>query len=387
MAYVHGSGRQSRDKPDQNVGDGMTVLMTAGTAGSVWTYALDLARSLGRRDVDVVLATMGDPPTPEQRREAGEIDSLTVVESSYRLESTDEPWSDVEDAGTWLLELDRRVRPDIVHLNGYVHGALPFASPVLVTAHACMLSWWSAVKGEDAPSSWNRYRAAVSSGLAHADVVIAPSRAMAGCVERFHAPRSPVRVIPNGRDASPFTADGPKGPFVLATGRYDDEGANLALVADAAPAMPWPVYVAGDTGEGPAHSSVTPLGRLSTSRLAQWYADAAIYARPARYEPFGMSVLEAALSGCALVLGDIPSLREVWGTAALFVRPDDPVALAGAVTRLAEDEPFRQEMSARARARARRYSVRRAADAYLALYAEISDMRAASAGGLQTRAW
>ena len=38
---------------------------------------------------------------------------------------------------------------------------------------------------------------------------------------------------------------------------------------------------------------------------------------------FGFSVLEAALSGCALVLGDIPSLREIWGDAALFVPPDD----------------------------------------------------------------
>ncbi len=35
---------------------------------------------------------------------------------------------------------------------------------------------------------------------------------------------------------------------------------------------------------------------------------------PARYEPFGLSVLEAALSGCALVLGDIPSLRESGAT-------------------------------------------------------------------------
>ena len=49
---------------------------------------------------------------------------------------------------------------------------------------------------------------------------------------------------------------------------------------------------------------------------------AAIYALPARYEPFGLSILEAALSGCALVIGDIPSLREIWADAALFVPSD-----------------------------------------------------------------
>ncbi|MEB3829625.1 glycosyltransferase [Phormidium sp. CCY1219] len=61
---------------------------------------------------------------------------------------------------------------------------------------------------------------------------------------------------------------------------------------------------------------------MSPEELSHWYARAAIYAFPARYEPFGLSVLEAALSGCALVLGDIPRLREMWGDAAVFANPD-----------------------------------------------------------------
>ena len=68
------------------------------------------------------------------------------------------------------------------------------------------------------------------------------------------------------------------------------------------------------------------LGKLSESELARHYARAAIYCLPARYEPFGLSVLEAALSGCALVLGDIPSLRENWTGAAEFAPPDDASA-------------------------------------------------------------
>jgi glycogen(starch) synthase len=359
----------------------MTVLMTADTVGGVWTYALDLARQLGQRGVRVVLATMGAPPTPEQRHEARVIDTLTVVDSSYRLEWMTEPWDDVQSAGTWLLELDRRVRPDVVHLNGYAHGSLPFSAPVVITAHSCVLSWWSAVKGEEAPPSWDRYRAAVHSGLAQADAVIAPTRAMAECLLRFHAPPSPVRVIPNGRDASHYSV-GRKRPFVLSAGRFWDEGKNVALVAEAAPAMPWPVYIAGDTGDGPEPDSVTALGRLSTSCLAQWYAQAAVYALPARYEPFGLSALEAALSGCALVLGDIPSLREVWGSAAVFVHPDDAGGLARAVTRLANDEAYRRDMAARASRRAGQYSLDCAADAYLALYGELRRVSTAGSEGM-----
>ena len=52
---------------------------------------------------------------------------------------------------------------------------------------------------------------------------------------------------------------------------------------------------------------------LSGEDIRPWFARAGIYALPAVYEPFGLSVLEAALSGCALVLGDIPSLARNLG--------------------------------------------------------------------------
>ena len=86
--------------------------------------------------------------------------------------------------------------------------------------------------------------------------------------------------------------------------------------------------------------------------MADAYAAAAIYALPARYEPFGLSVLEAAQHGCALVLGDIDSLRENWDGAALFVDPDDAGALAASWARLAA-HPTRAGRAGRAgRARA-----------------------------------
>ena len=60
-----------------------------------------------------------------------------------------------------------------------------------------------------------------------------------------------------------------------------------------------------------------------------WLRRATIFALPARYEPFGLSALEAGLAGCALVLGDIP-MREVWHDAAMFVPPEQPAALENA---------------------------------------------------------
>src|SRR3989337_4576415 len=91
---------------------------------------------------------------------------------------------------------------------------------------------------------------------------------------------------------------------------------NIKALGDIAHLLPWPVCIAGDcgtSGNGLGESrSVRRLGRLSSGKISAWYARASIYALPARYEPFGLSVLEAATAGCALVLGDIPSLRANW---------------------------------------------------------------------------
>ena len=65
-----------------------------------------------------------------------------------------------------------------------------------------------------------------------------------------------------------------------------------------------------------------------------------IFVSVARYEPFGLAVLEAAQAGCALVLSDIPTFRELWGGAALFVPANDDRALVSHVERLA-NEPDR----------------------------------------------
>jgi glycosyltransferase involved in cell wall biosynthesis len=113
----------------------------------------------------------------------------------------------------------------------------------------------------------------------------------------------------------------------------------------------------------------SPLGRLTEAETASYLARAAVFASPARYEPFGLGILEAALAGCALVLGDIPTLREVWGDAAFFVAPGDDAGLAAALRLVARDDELRREVAHRARRRALRYSPERMADGYVELYA------------------
>jgi glycosyltransferase involved in cell wall biosynthesis len=361
---------------DPTEANAMKLLMTTDTIGGVWTYALDVAAALAPHGVEVALATMGAPMSAAQRRDAGAVGNIVVHESTYKLEWMENPWEDVGRAGRWLLDLEHEVSADVVHLNGYAHGALPFCAPIFNVAHSCVLSWWRAVKGEAAPSSWNRYRDAVARGIAGADVVVAPTAAMLASLGEHYGTARATRVISNGRSGALYRA-GRKQPIILAAGRLWDQAKNIAALQRVAPRLPWPVCVAGEErspdGQGATlESSIRPLGMLAPAQLARWFSRASIYALPARYEPFGLSALEAGLSGCALVLGDIASLREVWGDAALFVPPDDLGGLESVLMDLIESEPLRRQMGARAQERASLYSLSRLGDGYLRLY---EDMR------------
>lgn len=350
------------------------ILMSADTVGGVWTFALELTRGLAAQEVEVVLATMGAPLTREQAQEASAIPSLEVLESRFKLEWMDEPWRDVAAAGQWLLEVERELQPDLIHLNGYSHGALAWQAPVIVAGHSCVLSWWQAVKGEAAPPHWKHYRESVAAGLRAADLVVAPTRAMLASLEQFYGPLGATRVIPNGRDRSMFQP-GVKEDLVLSAGRLWDEAKNVAALAAIAPVLPWPVFVAGDGmpphGEPAQLPHLHRLGRLSTPELAHWFGRASIYALPARYEPFGFSALEGALACCALVLGDIPSLRELWNDAAVFVPPGDTAALQGALLELMSNREFREKLAARAHRVALELTPQKMTLGYLAAYSEV----------------
>jgi glycogen(starch) synthase len=355
------------------------VLLHADAVGGVFTYAVELSRALAARGVRVVLATEGARLSADQRDALAGIPGLVHEEGAFALEWMEEPWADVAAAGDWLLAIEARERPDVVHLNAFSHGALPFRAPKLVVGHSCVPSWFEAVKGAPAPAEWRRYRAAVAAGLRGADAVAAPTAWMADALVRHHGPIPSPVVLPNGRDPARFRP-GAKEELVVGAGRLWDEAKNAAALARIAPSLPWPVFIAGETGSSTATSSSTSgptfLGRLPEPALAAWLSRAAIFAHPARYEPFGLAVLEAALSGCALLLGDVPSLRETWAGAAMIVPPDDDAEIVAALRTLVRDPARRAALAEAARARALAFTPARMAESCLAVYRALLERRA-----------
>jgi len=351
-----------------------SILITTDTVGGVWTYTAELARGLAERGVDVHLASMGGPVRDAQREHIDSIAGVTLHESDWRLEWMANPWDDVDRAGQWLLELEAGLRPSLVHLNQFAFGALGFESPTLVVAHSCVLSWWQAVRGVPAPAEWDAYHVRVSRGLAGADLVAAPTHAMLKTLADNYGYTRHGRVLPNGRDAAEFQPAA-KRPYILCAGRMWDDAKNLAALEAVAPQLDWPVRVAGSCiaphGGELKPRGIEVLGELSNAALSAQMSNAAIYALPARYEPFGLSVLEAALCGCALVLGDIPSLREVWADAAVYVPPDDSAALRFALRALIADDAARARLAVAARTRAFNFDRERMLAAYAHTYTEL----------------
>ena len=112
--------------------------------------------------------------------------------------------------------------------------------------------------------------------------------------------------------------------------------------------------------------------------MDEWLRRSAVYLSSARYDPFGLLPLQAALSGCALLLSDIPSYREVWDGAACFFRSNDAADLRRQWRTLLDDA---ERLTAHQREAYRRasthYTAETMARAYTGLYARVTKRVAA----------
>lgn len=354
------------------------VLMTADAVGGVWQYALDLSAAFSRRGTEILLPVMGDAPRPHQLAAANSIPGLHLGSAPYRLEWMEDAAADVDASAVWLLTLARRFRPDVIHLNGYAHAALDWECPVVVAAHSCVRTWWRAVHGEDPPPAWDEYATWVATGLAAADVVIAPTHAFLAMLEAAYGHVETATVVHNGRSGAGARPLAGKEPLILCAGRLWDEAKNIPALDAAAAGLPWPVCVAGmaerpDGLPSRTVASMRLLGPLSDAEVRSWCNRAGIFVSPALYEPFGLAVLEAAQSGCALVLSDIPTLRELWDGAAVFVPARDPAALRQALTELIAEPDRRRALGEAAACRAGCYTLEAMAQGTLDAYDRAAD--------------
>jgi glycosyltransferase involved in cell wall biosynthesis len=349
----------------------LTLLLVTDAVGGVWVYSLELARALRPLGIETVLAVMGPSPTEKQRDEAAD---FRLIDTGLPLEWLDTDPGELARAGEALARLADAESAEIVQTSSAALLAdADFSQPCIAVQHSCVASWWAAVKGTSLPPDFEWRRELVQRGLDRAAAVVAPSLAFAAETTRIYG--VPATAVHNGRRPM-WSRDIPQGQFVFTAGRLWDEGKNVATLDAAAARIDVPFQAAGAQG-GPnrAHVElrhVDALGSLSQTRLAGLYAARPVYASAALYEPFGLSVLEAAQAGCALVLSDIPTHREIWGGTAIFVPPHDDKAFASAIQDLLGDPDEREQLGRLAAARAAHYTPGRMAHGMAEIYSRVA---------------
>jgi glycosyltransferase involved in cell wall biosynthesis len=200
------------------------------------------------------------------------------------------------------------------------------------------------------------------------------------------------KVINNGRNPIHFNPYVTKNDSVLSVGRLLDPAAQVHLLAERSHPVPVCVVdakhpehsvepeVRADVGFRNGDTGVVMRGPRSEPQLRMLYSRASMFVCPSRYEPCGITVLEAALSRCALILNDIPALRELWGPAAVYFQTNNADSLCDAVRILNSDPELRRGFANRAFNRAREcYNSNRMTSNYIQLYRSLTHQTAKAA--------
>lgn len=273
----------------------------------------------------------------------------------------------------------RRLRPDVVHthlVHADVYGALGSGGVPLVST-----------KHNDDRFRLGAFRHVERLITRRAARVIAITEALRRfCVDRVGLPRAKLEVVHYGLDALPppwgDAGDVPlpdDARVLLCVGRLaEQKGVDVAVRALARVREQVPEAVLVVLGEGPERARLEALagegvhlpGRVGD--VAAWYRRAELLVHPARWEGFGLALLEAMLAAKPIVATRVSSAPEIVADdeTGLLVPPDDPDAFADATLALLADPARATTMGDAGLARARaEFSVAEMADRTAAVYA------------------
>jgi len=335
-----------------------------GGIGGSERHLLTLLPALAERGVDVGFLGLDDP----SRAPDPFYDALTVPYQRLRAPRDVDP--------ALAARVARAVRrADLVHthlVHADVYGALG-ARRLVSTKH------------NDDPFRAGAFRFVERALARRASKVIAITQALARFqVDRVGLPPDKVEVIHYGLDDLPAAwgadpvadAGASDARVLLAVCRLEPQkGVDVAIRAlreidDARLVV---------LGEGPQRAELEQLARDldlpvylpgRVPDVAAWLRRATLLVHPARWEGFGLALLEAMLASLPIVATNVSSIPEIVvdGETGVLVPPDDPSALAAAVNGVLADPG---DLGARGLARARaEFSVAKMADRTLAVYEE-----------------
>jgi glycosyltransferase involved in cell wall biosynthesis len=203
-----------------------------------------------------------------------------------------------------------------------------------------------------------------------ADVVLTVSEWLkAFVVEQFHGDPRKIVVVGNGVDRIFYEAKAattPASHYILCLGglNHIDGGDRILALAGILKrdGRNWQIKIAGSQHDpGMAEQArqtgvIELLGHVSHTQLASLMAGALAFYYPTRYETFGMGAAEAMAAGTPVVTSHCTAVPEIVGDCGLYVNPDKASEAWDAIVSLATDTMRRQDLIARARERAKRFT-------------------------------
>jgi phosphatidylinositol alpha-mannosyltransferase len=301
--------------------------------GGVQQVVLDLAARLRAEGDDAWVVGPGAPD--EWGEDVGR--TVTLRGNASRVPLAVDPRS--------ILRVRRAVSgAEVVHVHE------PFAPPVSPAALRAGVPVVATFHAQPPPWVGRLYRGAsrVGSSLLSGVVLTAVSGVAAAFLPETWGP---VEIVPNGVDVAGFRPRGRRQPHRVAFLGRDEPRKGLDVLLDAwtevvhrHPAAE--LVVIGATRPDPPER-VTYLGVVDEEHKRSALGSAAVFVAPNRgAESFGLVLVEAMASGCAVVASDLPAFRAVAGDAARLVPPDEPGVLAEAIVALLDRPSVRGRLAA-----------------------------------------
>jgi len=344
--------------------------------GGAGVHAKYIARSLAKL-IDVEVRTVAEGRTPRIR-------GLHVRRYRPSLEGLDTPDPRVVKAFEVLSfnlnMVSDPIRSDIVHTHTWYTN---FAGALAKRTYGCKLV--ATVHSLEPLRPWKREQLGAGydlsswmerEGLEACDAIVAVSGDMRrDILKSYDVPADRVTVIHNGvdtekyhpRDGSASIAKfGIREPFVFFVGRLTRQKGVFDLV-DAMDVVPEGTTLVLATGKpdtpgieeelrrvlGGVRNVVWIREMLGDPDLVNLYNEAAVFACPSVYEPFGIINLEAMACETPVVASRVGGIREVVvdDETGLLVPPGDPVRLGRAITKVLEDPALARRLGKAGRRR------------------------------------
>ena len=382
--------------------------------GGMNVYVRELTRELARRGIYVDVFTRSqNPHLPHVMHSLGETGRVIHIPTG-----PEEPYSKhkifdylPEFVGNVLAFAEREgIQYDLIHSHYWLSGMAArdlsevWGTPIVQTFHTL-----GHVKNQIAAPNEREPQRRIDGEtdiVQFADQLTAATLAeQEQLVKHYSADPRKITIIPPGVDLTMFHPHSPEDAkerigvkpcnrMILFVGRVEPlKGIDtllraMALLAHECPAWAKDICVAIIGGDPTRTDNeemerlkairaelgitdlVTFLGAHDQDKLHHYYSAAEMVIMPSHYESFGMVALEAMACGTPVIASEVGGLAHLVRNDknGLHVPDSDPVALAQAIARLAEDHDLRERMGRAAHLYAQQYSWECIADRMMAFY-------------------